>query len=400
MKRTIAYLFAAALSLTAVAQQAIWGFNETVSPDVAPDGTVTLRLKAPDASAVEVTGDFLPKREVDTPAGKALVRGIASMSRDSSGMWSFTSTPLAPELYQYWFVVDGVSTPDPSNVFKIRDTNTLTDVFMVGGGPDSLYAVANVPHGTVSKVWYPSSLPGGQRRMTVYTPAGYESGNDRYPVLYLLHGMGGDENAWSELGRATQILDNLIAAGKAEPMILVMPNGNPAMQGAPGETPLGFTQPTIRLPMTMDGSYEAAFPEIVAFVDSTYRTKAEKASRAVAGLSMGGFHSKNLSLQYPDLFDYIGLFSAAHEPRGGQDSEIFQNTDAKLDRQFAQAPELYYIAIGRDDFLYDLNKEWRRTLDSKGYPYVYIESEDGHIWKNWRNYLSDFLPRLFHGKSK
>ncbi len=395
MKKLFTLLALATLSLTAAAQQALWGFSEIKSPDVADDGTVTFRLKAPEANNVEITGDFLPRQEVSTPQGKALVRGKATMTKGDDGMWTFTSPALAPELYQYWFIVDGTRTPDPSNAFEIRDTNTLTDVFMVAGGPDSLYAVSNVPHGTVSKVWYPSSLPGGQRRLTVYTPAGYEKSSSRYPVLYLLHGMGGDENAWSELGRATQILDNLIAAGKAEPMIVVMPNGNAAMQAAPGESPLGFTQPTTRLPMTMDGTYEKAFPEIVAFVDSTYRTRTDRHSRAIAGLSMGGYHSLHTSKQYPDLFGYVGLFSAAIFPGEGVTSEIYKDTDAKLAAQFAAKPDLYYIAIGNEDFLYEPNKQWRAKLDAAGYPYVYKESPEGHIWKNWRLYLSDFLPLLF-----
>lgn len=150
------------------------------------------------------------------------------------------------------------------------------------------------------------------RRINIYTPAGYEQSGDRkYPVLYLLHGMGGDEDEWTTFGRAAQILDNLIAQGKAEPMIVVMPNGHAAMEAAPGESSLGYYKPYHMKNGTMDGAFEAYFPEIITFVESNYRVQADKAHRAIAGLSMGGFHSANISLNYPDMFDYVGLFSAA-----------------------------------------------------------------------------------------
>ena len=225
------------------------------------------------------------------------------------------------------------------------------------------------------------------RRMTVYTPAGYESSDKRYPVLYLLHGMGGDENAWSELGRASQILDNLIARGDAEPMIVVMTNGNGSQQAAPGETPAGLVKPVARVPQPAKGSFVGHFPEVVEFVDNNYRTVADKTHRAVAGLSMGGGHSLQISLENPDTFDYVGLFSSA----------IPNNADLaeKLKVQFEKKPALYYIAIGDQDFLYDMNKEYRALLDSNSYPYVYVESPEGHLWRNWRKYLSDFAPRLF-----
>jgi enterochelin esterase family protein len=207
--------------------------------------------------------------------------------------------------------------------------------------------------------------------------------------------MGGDENAWLELGRTSQILDNLIAQGKAEPMIVVMTNGNAALEAAPGESSLGFAPPTINLPKTMEGSFETAFPEVVSFVDKHYRTIRKKDARAIAGLSMGGYHSLHISKQYPDKFGYIGLFSAAITSDRGGDSPIYKDTDAKLKKQFAMNPKLYWIAIGKTDFLYQANTEYRKLLDEKGYPYTYYESEDGHIWKNWRIYLTEFVPLLF-----
>ena len=365
------------------AQQALWGVPSVESPVVNPDNTVSFNLVAPGARSVVVAGDFSPA-------------GFAMMEKDSVGMWHYTTpAPLAPELYSYSFFVDSLRINDPSNVYKLRDVLTVSDIFIVGGGDADLYKVNDVPHGTVSKVWYHSDSLDTDRRMTVYTPAGYECGDRRYPVLYLLHGMGGDENAWTELGRAAQILDNLIARGDAEPMIVVMTNGNVAMQAAPGETYAGLVPPTTALPHTMDGRFEETFPEVVKFVDANYRTVAEKSGRAIAGLSMGGYHSLHISREYPDMFDYVGLFSAAIFPDKSKTSRIYSSPDEKWKTQFEKAPALYWIAIGDKDFLYDANVKYREMLDSHGYPYTYYESGDGHIWKNWRIYLSKFLPMLF-----
>lgn len=398
-------IFTATLALAgfgcATAQQAIWGVPPFVSPEVNADNTVTFRFQSPAAQKVQVTGDFLPKQKVSTPYGEFDAPGTADLVKNGE-VWEYTSTALSPELYSYSFIVDGVKMNDPVNVYQIRDTGTVTNIFLVTGTSDDKdnvldYAVNDVPHGTVSKVWYPSKSFGKDRRLTVYTPHDYLSGNKSYPVLYLLHGMGGDENAWSELGRATQILDNMIASGKVEPMIVVMPNGNADLQAAPGESSLGFVPPTTALPRTMDGSFTESFPEIVEFIDSNYRTKADKAHRAIAGLSMGGCHSKFISLNYPELFDYVGLFSAAVEPHVKTDSGMFKDEAKKVDTLFGANPKLYWIGIGVDDFLYDENKQYRKALDDKGYKYTYVETPEGHIWKNWRIYLRDFLPLLFKG---
>ncbi len=371
------------LTATAVAQQALSEVPTTKSPEINPDNSVTFRLLAPNAHAVELSGDFLPQNEK------------ASLSKDSLGVWTYTSAPLSPELYSYSFVVDGMKINDPSNVYLVRDIASLSNIFFIDGAESDLYQVRNVPHGTIAHQWYNSLILGMSRRLTVYTPAGYEQSSEHYPVLYLLHGMGGDEDAWATLGRATQIIDNLIAQGKAKPMIMVMPNGNAALPSAPGESASGLVVPSTKLPKTMDGAYETAFPEIVNFIDSNYRTIAQKSGRAIAGLSMGGFHSLHISKQYPDMFDYIGLFSAAIFPFKGASSPIYDNFEGKLAIQFAKQPALYWIAIGSTDFLYDYNVQYRKLLDSKGYPYIYRESSDGHIWRNWRIYLSEFLPMLF-----
>lgn len=392
MKRLTALTVALLIGVTMFAQQALWGTAPVVSPEIHDNNTVTFRFKAPKAVRVQLTGDFLPVQK----NAKFEAPGIVDLKEGQEGVWEYTTPePLKPELYSYSFIVDGLRMNDPANVYLIRDVFTLTNVFIIGGDRADFYKVNPVPHGTVSRIWYDSPALGLERRMTVYTPAGYETSGKRYPVLYLLHGMGGDEEAWISLGRTAQILDNLIAQGKAKPMIVVMPNGNASQEAAPGESSRGMVPPTMQLPKTMEGSYEQAFPEIVKFIDKNYRTIKSKSGRAIAGLSMGGFHSLHISKQYPDMFNYIGLFSAAIMPNKEVSSPIYENMEGKLKVQFDKNPALYWIAIGKTDFLYKANEEYRKLLDEKGYKYTYYESDEGHIWKNWRIYLTEFVPMLF-----
>ena len=392
MKRLTALTVALLIGVTMFAQQALWGTAPVVSPEIHDNNTVTFRFKAPKAVRVQLTGDFLPVQK----NAKFEAPGIVDLKEGQEGVWEYTTPePLKPELYSYSFIVDGLRMNDPANVYLIRDVSTLTNVFIIGGDRADFYKVNPVPHGPVSRIWYDSPALGLERRMTVYTPAGYETSGKRYPVLYLLHGMGGDEEAWISLGRTAQILDNLIAQGKAKPMIVVMPNGNASQEAAPGESSRGMVPPTMQLPKTMEGSYEQAFPEIVKFIDKNYRTIKSKSGRAIAGLSMGGFHSLHISKQYPDMFNYIGLFSAAIMPNKEVSSPIYENMEGKLKVQFDKNPALYWIAIGKTDFLYKANEEYRKLLDEKGYKYTYYESDEGHIWKNWRIYLTEFVPMLF-----
>ena len=378
------------------AQQALWGGAPVVSPEIHDNNTVTFRLKAPKAVKVQVTGDFLPTQKIKTPFGEFDGPGVADLKEGKDGVWEFTTPePLKPELYSYSFIVDDLKMMDPSNVYMIRDVATVTNVFIIGGDRADLYKVNKVPHGTVRRMWYNSPTLGMDRRLTVYTPAGYETGGKRYPVFYLLHGMGGDEEAWIALGRTSQILDNLIAQGKAKPMIVVMTNGNAAQEAAPGESSLGFAAPSMNQPKTMEGSFETAFPDVVKFIDKNFRTLANKKNRAIAGLSMGGFHSMHISKQYPDMFDYVGLFSAAIMPGKDVKSPIYDDLEGKLKIQFAKKPALYWIGIGNTDFLYKANEDYRKMLDEKGYKYTYYETGEGHIWKNWRIYLTEFAPLLF-----
>ena len=379
------------------AQQTLWGDKPIVSPEIHSDNTVTFRMRAPKAVRIQITGDFLPMQHSESAYGKYDVPGIADLKEGKEGVWEYTTPlPLLPELYNYSFIVDGLKTTDPANVYLIRDVATVFNVFIVGGARADLYKVNSVNHGTVSRRWYWSPSLKMNRRLAVYTPAGYEESNKRYPVFYLLHGMGGDEEAWLALGRASQILDNLIASGKAKPMIVVMTNGNVSQEAAPGESSLGYIVPTMQLPKTMDGSMEESFPDVVNFIDATYRTVKRKSGRAIAGLSMGGFHSLHISKQYPDMFDYVGLFSAAIMPDKQVKSSVYDNTENKLKIQFNKNPKLYWIAIGKTDFLYKANEEYRKMLNEKGFKYTYYETDEGHIWRNWRIYLTEFVPMLFH----
>ncbi len=395
MKRLLISLALAMLCIGASAQERLFNSASVQSPVVNADGTVTFNLFAPKAVKVEVTGDFLPEQS-----------NVAALTEGPNGVWSYTTGKLAPEMYSYTFNIDGMTgVKDPANVYVNRDIISFTNIFIVSdekGDKGDLYRVNEVPHGNLSKVWYNSPTLKMQRRMTVYTPAGYDKGKN-YPVMYLLHGAGGDENAWSELGRAAQIMDNLIATGKAKPMIVVMPNGNTDCQAAPGEWSRGMYQPSFmgsvnqRPIATMDES----FMDIVKYIESHYKVAKGKKNRAICGLSMGGGHSFATSKRYPDAFNYVGLFSAGLNIGGERNKSFYellqQNKEVQqqLSRLFSAKPALYWIAIGKTDFLYQQNADLRRYLDEKGYKYEYVETEGGHIWRNWRIYLTMFAQKIF-----
>ncbi len=395
MKRLLISLALAMLCIGASAQERLFNSASVQSPVVNADGTVTFNLFAPKAVKVEVTGDFLPEQS-----------NVAALKEGPNGVWSYTTGKLAPEMYSYTFNIDGMTgVKDPANVYVNRDIISFTNIFIVSdekGDKGDLYRVNEVPHGNLSKVWYNSPTLKMQRRMTVYTPAGYDKGKN-YPVMYLLHGAGGDENAWSELGRAAQIMDNLIATGKAKPMIVVMPNGNTDCQAAPGEWSRGMYQPSFmgsvnqRPIATMDES----FMDIVKYIESHYKVAKGKKNRAICGLSMGGGHSFATSKRYPDAFNYVGLFSAGLNIGGERNKSFYellqQNKEVQqqLSRLFCAKPALYWIAIGKTDFLYQQNADLRRYLDEKGYKYEYVETEGGHIWRNWRIYLTMFAQKIF-----
>ena len=408
MKKTILVMALATVCLGASAQEKLFQSANVQSPVVNADGTVTFNLFAPKAVKVEVTGDFLPVTKQEVPGfGTVEQPGVAQLTEGKDGLWTYTSAKLAPELYSYTFNIDGMTgVKDPANVYVNRDIVSFSNIFIVSGqkgDKGDIYRVNEVPHGNLSKVWYNSPTLKMQRRMTVYTPAGYDKGKN-YPVMYLLHGAGGDENAWSELGRAAQIMDNLIASGKAKPMIVVMPNGNTDCQAAPGEWSRGMYQPSFMGSVNQKpiATMDESFMDIVKYIESHYKVAKGKKSRAICGLSMGGGHSFATSKRFPDTFNYIGLFSAGLHISGGDRNKSFyellqenQEVQNQLARLFAGKPALYWIAIGKTDFLYQQNADLRKFLDEKGYPYEYVETDGGHIWRNWRIYLTQFAQLIF-----
>ena len=389
------------MTWSAFAQQDLWGGASVESTVVNEDGTVTFRYKAPKAVKVTVSGDFLPTQKMTfNMEGQERtfdVPGVAELKEGQFGIWEYTTDfKVAPEMYTYTFNVDGNTVIDNNNMWVNRDVSSLTSAFIVPGERADLYTIQDVPHGTVSKVWYESATAGFDRRLSVYTPAGYNpTAKTRYPVLYVLHGIGGDEDAWIAQGRATQILDNLIAQGKAKPMIVVFTNGNISQEAAPGENSTGYTRPTMQLPQTMEGTFETAFPEIVKFIDSNYKTIAKKQSRAICGLSMGGFHTLYISLNYPDMFGYSGMFSAAIGVSDPSISPIYQDFDKKLETYFSKKPALLWIGCGDTDFLIQANRDFVKKLQDNNYPHEYLENGGGHIWRNWRIYFTEFVPKLF-----
>lgn len=389
MKRIFFILTICLISTGLLAQQNL-DFSpkaEVVSPQINKDNTVTFRLMAPNAQSVKLQGDWMPS-EGWTPK-------LQDLQKDENGLWSFTTQVLPSDLYSYTFIVDGLKVLDPNNVYQVRDVATVMNIFLVEGGLGDLYKVQDVPHGTVTRCWYDSPKLDSPRRITIYTPPEYESSTDKYPVFYLLHGMGGDEEAWMALGRASQILDNLIAQGKAKPMIVVMPNGHTSNTAAPGESDKGFYKPDMRTPDVFSGDMEANFGDIIKFVEDNYRVKSDMQSRAIAGLSMGGFHSLYISANYPNTFDYVGLFSPAILPPANAASTIYADLEAKLLAQKANGYRLYWIAIGNTDFLFQNVVDYRSKLDEMKFTYQYRESDGGHIWANWRLYLSEFAQMLF-----
>lgn len=383
MKKFMFLVCGCLMAMNSVAQQQLGQRARVQSPVVNADGTVTFNFYSPSAQRVSVSGDF------DEIRSQRL-----EMTKQENGVWTVTTKALNPELYSYSLSVDGQRFVDPANSYVNRDISTLSNIFIVTKSNDDkghLYSVNDVPHGTLSRVWYDSPTLGQQRRMTVYLPAAYD-GKKAFPVMYLLHGHGGDETAWGDLGRASQIMDNLIAEGKCVPMIVVMPNGNPTCNAAPGWWHEGMYTPDGNAfnQRGAKASMEESFMDIVNFVDSHYKTVKKRSGRAVTGLSMGGGHTFGISRLYPETFDYYGLQSAA--------ARVQQN-DAKFNEQmsrlFSSKPKLFWIAIGKEDFLIQQNNGLRQYLDAHNYPYEYYENDGGHIWRNWRIYLSMFAQKIF-----
>ena len=380
MKRITAILASLLLAASALCAQeltnfAFWGQKPVVSPEIQND-SVTFRLKADYATVVKLSGSWMPN-----PWG-----GTIDMTRGENNVWEVTIPLPEPEIYTYNFVADGVSVNDPQNVMVQRDGSRYLSMLLVEGERTENYKPAE-QRGTISHPWYDSKILGINRRLTVYTPYGYETNpKAKYPVLYLLHGAGGDEEAWSSMGRTAQILDNLIQKGLAKPMIVVMPNGNPNQQAAQ-TFGLPTTEYDWRDPANRNLYVQSLVEEIVPFIEKNYRTVAKKSHRAIAGLSMGGGHTIAASGMYPDTFDYIcPLSMGAHKS---------DELSAQLQGIKKAGYKLYWLACGNTDFLFDQANELDEALTENGLEHTYYVSEGGHVWANWRLYLNTFAPLLF-----
>lgn len=399
MKKFIASIAAVLLCFAGFAQQNLMGTaKELKSPDIHDDYTVTFRVYAPKAVSVRLTGDFLPHHVADNNGYVTEVPIWVDMREGKDGIWEYTtSEPLEPELYSYIFRVDGLPYADPSNQFRARDMTVWTNWFLVSkeeGDTGYMYSANKVPHGNVSSVWYDSPTLGMERRMSVYTPAGYEENSKtKYPVLYLCHGAGGDENSWLDFGRAAQIMDNLIASGKAKPMIVVMPNGNATCAAAPGEWEAGLYQASMsgspKPGMRASATIPEAFPDIMKYVESHYRVLKGFDNTAMCGLSMGGGHTFQVTNLYPDKIGYIGLFSGAmsvkNDPKAAE----------RVATLFSKKPKLYFVACGTADPIVQGSYDYVDFLEQHGYPCQVLWTPGAHTWKNWRNYLIIFASQLF-----
>ena len=342
-----------------------------VSPEIHSDRTVTFRLSAPKAADVTLNGSWEGARDI-------------KMAKDDNGVWSATVGPLGAQLWGYWYMVDGVKALDPGNGETQRDGSRIDNLLMVSGPESDLWDFKDVPHGTIHAVWYPSPKFGEQarRRMYIYTPFGYEAGQDRYPVLYLLHGGGGDEDAWVNMGRANVILDNLMALGKVKPMIVVMPNGNapqtvsqgyaygqtPALQSVQAPSPpplqtaggLGGARP-VRPPVPYPGSYpESLVKDVIPFVERNYRVFTDKNSRAIAGLSMGAGQTIAATNNNPGVFGYIGVFSSG--PRVAD--EAFE---AQLEAVKVGDVKFYWTGAGSTDIAREGTMNLHALLEKHGF---------------------------------
>lgn len=343
------------------------------SPEIRANGNTTFRVRAPDADRVRLASSG------DIPA--VPFGGGLDMTRGDDGVWTLTLEGLDAGAYRYNFDVDGVATVDPSNPLTSQSNANSWSLFYVPGA--DFMDTRDVPHGAVAEVYYESSVLGSTRRMHVYTPPGYHRGNDRYPVFYLLHGAMDNDDSWSTVGRAGFIIDNLIAAGRAEPMIVVMPDGHTrAFRMGAGGLPL-------------DEFVREFAADIKPYVEANYRVQTGRDATAIAGLSMGGAHTLEIAVRDLEEYGYIGVFSSGvFSIRDGTDWPE-QHAGVLGDASLRRGLELVWFSTGSDDFLLDVTEGTVAMLDAHGFDVTYEESAGGHTWINWREYLADFASLLF-----
>lgn len=351
---------------------------QVTSPEVSQDRHVTFRILAAKAETVEIGGGDIPGSSFTS--GKALTKG-------TNDVWEITIGPVPPGAYRYNFTVDGLSVIDPRNP-KTSESNENTWSLLQVPGADWM-DVKDVPHGAVSQVTYWSTTLNRFRRLHVYTPPGYESAAGKYPVFYLLHGAFDSDNSWSTVGRAGTIMDNLIAAGKAKPMIMVMPHGHTG--------PFTFGGP-------LGGQFEPEFvADILPLIEKRYRVHADRHNRAIAGLSMGGAHTLNIGIPNLDKFAYLGVYSSGifgitggpggNQPQGPSFEE--KNKAILDDAKLKEGLKLFWFATGKDDFLVATSRATVEMFKKHQFDVVYKETDGAHTWDKWREYLNEFAPQLF-----
>jgi len=362
-----------------------------VSPEVSADRKITFRILAPKAEAVRLSGSDIPGN------GQG-----AAMTKGTNGVWDVTLGPIEPGAYRYNFNVDGLSVIDPRSPAISESNNNVWSLVHVPGS--DFMDSKEVPHGAVSSVAYYSKSLSKFRRLHVYTPPGYESGKGKYPVFYLLHGAGDSDEAWTSVGRAGFILDNLIAAGKAKPMVVVMPAGHTRASGFGGRAGASTNAAPAR-PL-VDEFTQDFENDILPYVEKNYRVRTDSRSRAIAGLSMGGAQSLNIAIRNLDKFGYVGVYSSgvfgitgggrggtSTAPTGPSWEEQHKETldNAKLKKGL----KLLWLATGKDDFLIETSRATVAMFKKHGFNPVFNETAGGHTWINWRNYLNEFAPQLF-----
>jgi enterochelin esterase-like enzyme len=362
--------------------------NDTLrSTEVNDDRRVTFRIYAPQADEVTISGDWM---------GQGLGTD-RELSKDDEGVWSINVGPLPPDFYSYSFTVDGVKTLDPKNPAIKQGINSLDNMFFLPGEEARFQETQAVPHGTIRQVWYDSNTLNMQRRMHVYTPPGYDSTSENYPVLYLLHGGGDEDSGWSTIGRAGFILDNLLAARKAKPMLIVMPNGSlprPEFRSEEGRQPTPEQLAARRAELQNRFTRELV-GDIVPFVEKNFRVQAEPQGRALAGLSMGGGQTLQVLTTHPDQFAYVAIWSAGLF--GGNADEWEQRNEDFLAQadQVNDSVEWLEIVVGDQDFALNGSQALSEVFKKHGIEHDLRITGGGHTWINWRQYLHTLAQRLF-----
>jgi enterochelin esterase family protein len=353
---------------------------QVVSPEVTPERNVIFRIHAPEAGDVKLIGGDIPGNNQG-----------AAMTKGENGVWEVKLGPLDPGAYRYNFNVGGVSVIDPRNPSISESNNNVWSMVVVPGS--DFMDTRQVPHGAVASVTYYSTALKRFRRMHIYTPPGYELGKDKFPVFYLLHGAGDSDEAWTSVGRAGFILDNLIDAKKARPMIVVMPAGHTNSGG-------------FRMPAANDEFSQDFTTDILPYVEKNYRVIADRAHRAIAGLSMGGNQTLNVAFGQLDKYSYVGVFSSgllgtfrignANQPPPPPGPSWEEQHTATLDNaSLKKGLKLFWFATGKDDFLVANSRSTVEFFKKHGFNVVYNETSGAHTWINWRNYLNEFAPQLF-----